>query len=95
VQRDILFEPTKKLKERLAKRKLHSLSGAERSRLMKSWGELLQQDAKVGIDQQTKDYREATAINMEYEAKVDAAILKSASAIGMTTNGAAKFIRCG
>jgi hypothetical protein len=95
VQRNVRFEPTKKLKKQLAKRNLHSLSAADRVKLIKSWGELLQLDAKVDLDQRTEDYRKAAAINVEYEAKVDASILKSASAIGMTTNGAAKYIRCG
>jgi hypothetical protein len=95
VQRDVRFKPTEKSKEQLAKRNLHSLSAADRVKLIKSWGELLQLDAQVDLDQRIEDYRKAAAINVEYEAKVDAFILKSASAIGMTTNGAAKYIRCG
>jgi hypothetical protein len=95
VTRPVGFKPTKRLTERLAVRDLHNLTAADRKKLIKSWGELLQQDAIVDLDQQTEEYRAATAIDLEYCTKVDAAVLRSASAIGMTTNGAAKLIRCG
>ena len=94
VERPVGFKPTKRLTERLAVRDLHNLSAADRKKLIKSWGEQLQQDANFDLDQQIEEYRGATAIDLEYCTKVDAAVLRSASAIGMTTNGAAKLIRC-
>jgi hypothetical protein len=39
----------------------------------------------------TKDYRRAAAIDEGYHALLDSLVLSSAAAIGMTTNGAAKY----
>lgn len=95
VKRPIEFYPTTKLRERLAVRNLHDLPTVDRKKLIKSWGELLQQDAQVDLYTHMKDYKRAADQITEHDAVVDTAHLKSASAIGMTTSGAAKYSRCG
>ena len=93
VMRKVTFKITERFKDQLATRNLNSLSTADRKKLIKSWGNLLLLDAKADMNRQIEDYSSAAEIVMRYDAVTDAAILKSASAIGMTTNGAAKYKR--
>lgn len=68
-----------------------SLSKKERSKLASCWSRLLGLDAAADVSKYTKDYRKAAVIDEEYHALLDSLVLSSAAAIGMTTNGAAKY----
>jgi hypothetical protein len=68
-----------------------SLSKKERSKLASCWSKLLGLDAAADVSKYTKDYRKAAVIDEEYHALLDSLVLSSAAAIGMTTNGAAKY----
>ena len=57
------------------------------------WAQLLKLDADSSVLRYTEKYKEAADLNSQYEARVDTVILRSAAAIGMTTNGAAKYNR--
>lgn len=73
---------------------LQDLSLKERAAMVSCWAKLLKLDADSSVTKYTENYKSASDIDMEYQAKVDTLILKSAAAIGMTTNGAAKYNRC-
>lgn len=70
---------------------LSTLSKRERSELANCWSELLGLDAAADVGKYTKSYRSAAAIDEGYKASLDSTVLRSAAAIGMTTNGAAKY----
>jgi hypothetical protein len=63
----------------------------DRQALAKDWATLLELDAAADVSSFTKDYRRAAKIEAEFQARIDSVVLRSAAAIGMTTNGAAKY----
>ena len=69
------------------------LSIKERMKLVKCWAELLKLDADANVKRYTLEYKKAASITLRYEALVDTMALRGAAAIGMTTNGAAKYNR--
>ena len=70
-----------------------NLSRAERKAMSTCWAQVLKLDADSSVLSYTDKYKEAADLNSQYDARVDTVILRSAAAIGMTTNGAAKYNR--
>ena len=70
-----------------------NLSIKEKIVISTCWAQLLKLDADSSVLRYTEKYKEAADLNSQYEARVDTVILRSAAAIGMTTNGAAKYNR--
>lgn len=71
--------------------KTMSLSIADRQHLVNLWLRILQADAIVNIKRFTKLYHDSNKVIQDYYAVVDAAVLRTASVIGMTTSGGAKY----
>ena len=81
------------VREGNSSRDFRSLSMKEKIAMSTCWAQVLKMDADSSVLRYTEKYKEAADLNSQYEARVDTVILRSAAAIGMTTNGAAKYNR--
>ena len=94
LQHDSVLNVPSELVTRLKQASLTSIwswSRKDREEIALIWAKLLDIDAATHVNKLTQDYRTAAAICSIYNDKVDASVLRSAAAIGMTTNGAAKY----
>ena len=81
------------VREGNSSRDFRSLSMKEKIAMSTCWAQVLKMDADSSVLSYTEKYKEAADLNSQYDARVDTVILRSAAAIGMTTNGAAKYNR--